>query len=184
MEQKNQKKRVKGMGQAERAKFYPDHEGGMKLPEQCNRKTILRWWAKRERLEEEKEKKDNRSVRPQHQRPLEEYPYVYRKYRLPTVLSRHIPPYSGKELKGDDRRTLPVMSKFDVYRILRGRLKQLWEGAPHHPDCPPHVTRLPQITEWELFTGKLEGEIIRKHPNGDYERWAISELSLPTTHAH
>lgn len=180
MEQKNQGK-VKGMEQAGKAKSYPDHQGGINLPERCDRKTILRFWAKRERLEEEKERREGRSVTPHHERPLEEYPYVYRKYRLPTVLHRYIPPYSGKELMGNDRRTLPVMTKFDVYRILRGRLKQLWEGAPHHPDCPPHVTRLPQITEWELFTGKLEGEIIRRHPNGDYERWAISELSLPTT---
>ncbi|XP_045137155.1 uncharacterized protein LOC123519716 [Portunus trituberculatus] len=94
-----------------------------------------------------------------------ENPHASRRYTLPTVRSRKVTPCSGKELKGEHRRTQPLMTKFDIWMTLQARLKQLWQGHPHHPDCPPRITRLTKVSEWELFTGKLEGEILRKHPN-------------------
>ena len=142
------------------------------------RQMILRQWAKSERMAEENDRCIKRK------RPLGEYPFMYRHYKLPTVPQRRVAPCSGKELEGNDRRTMPAMSKFDVQMILQNRLKQLWQGDSYHPDCPPHLTRLTQISEWELFNGKLEGEIIRKHPNGDYERWRLSELKLPKIFVH
>ena len=147
-------------------------------PKCSGRKAILHQWAKRERLAEAKDHSVKRK------RPLGEYPYDYRKYRMHTVTSRLMHPFSGKELKGKDRRTLPLMSKFDIHFILENRLKQLWDCHPVHPDCPPHITRLPEVTEWELFNRKLEGELVRRHPNGDYERWMLSELKFPKLHAH
>ena len=75
------------------------------------------------------------------------------------------------------------MSKSYLQFILDNRLRQLWKYDPVHPDCPPHITRLTEVYKWELFNTKLEAEIVRRHPNGDYEKWRLSELKLHKIHA-
>lgn len=134
-------------------------------------------WVKYE-LAKEKQTEASTGKSVKRRRPLEEPLYLYDNFRKPTTLANYVEPYSGRELKGSERRTLPVFTMYDEYIVLRERLKQLQEDKiPRvHPDTPECLTKLTDIAQWELENHKLTGQIVRRHPNGDYEIWDLSEL--------
>ncbi|KAK8740217.1 hypothetical protein OTU49_003106 [Cherax quadricarinatus] len=95
---------------------------------------------------------------------------------LPTIRNWRVKLYSGRELEGDERRTMPYMPLYEVYSALKARQKQLEGGDKVHSDCPPELANLTECAEWEFYNGKLDGSITRGHPNGDYEVWKFSEV--------
>ncbi|KAK3880208.1 hypothetical protein Pcinc_015277 [Petrolisthes cinctipes] len=119
---------------------------------------LYHMWVKYE-LAKENHIEASRGKCVKRRRPIEEPLYMYDNFRRPTTLASYVEPYSGRELKGNERRTLPVLTIHDEYIVLRGRLKQLHEEKEPkiHPDTPWHLTKLTDIVRWELENKKLSG---------------------------
>lgn len=79
------------------------------------------------------------------------------------------------EVPKEDRRSMPILTKFERVRIIAMRTTQLSHGAP--PLVKNIDDKLPQeIAEIELQMKMIPYKIKRYLPNRTYEIWKISEL--------
>lgn len=91
-----------------------------------------------------------------------------------------------QKIKAADRtkyHSLPVMTKFEFTQIIGLRTMHLSRGAPPLVDVPDDYaiqtnTQLREIALRELTEGKLPYMIKRPMPNGKYEYYPVSKLSL------
>lgn len=85
----------------------------------------------------------------------------------------------------DKPRTRPVMSKYEVTKVLAARVQQLADGAPStlpadHP-VGPATGNLMEVAVAELEEGRLPMMIPRDLPDGTREVWRLDQLRLPRT---
>lgn len=114
-----------------------------------NKQIFLAWIAAMKQKEEKDAKEDNNQQNPgtsdekRTKKESSKYPYAFKNFRMLTCNNRKREAMeNGRELEGKERRTLPLMSRFDAYNVLKKRLDQLHEFNPPHPDCPKHYTIL------------------------------------------
>jgi len=84
----------------------------------------------------------------------------------------------------EERITRPILTKYEMIRILATRTAQLIKGAPMTVNI--HSSLLEEYMEKPILIAKLElknkvmpYKVRRPLPNGKYEEWACSELEIP-----
>lgn len=85
----------------------------------------------------------------------------------------------------DNPRTRPVMTKYEVTKLLAARVQQLADGAPStlpadHP-LGPATGNLLEVAVAELEERKLPMMLPRILPDGTKEVWRLEQLRLPRT---
>jgi len=75
-------------------------------------------------------------------------------------------------------RTIPIMSKYEMTRIIGQRAKQLDSGAKSFVKVPLNVIDGYTIAMIELEQKKIPFIIKRPIPNGGVEYWNINDLEL------
>lgn len=82
-----------------------------------------------------------------------------------------------------EHRTRPVMSKYEVTKIISARVQQLSEGAPStlSSDHEAHSKGLMNVAVAELEERTLPMMITRELPDGSKELWKLDQLRLPKT---
>ena len=81
------------------------------------------------------------------------------------------------ELKGNDRITRNILSKYEMVRILGERIKQLSMGAKALVKNVGDLS-YENIAIEELKMGMIPFKIKRALPNEKYEFWSLKELSM------
>ena len=85
----------------------------------------------------------------------------------------------AKEIKGDDRRTRRILTKYEYARLLGTRTNQISKGAePLELENPPKIRTPENIAKGEIRERKSIFKIKRIHPNGDYEIFKLNELKI------
>lgn len=82
-------------------------------------------------------------------------------------------------LTGSDRRSLPVLGKLAISKLVSTRAKQLEQNFK--PAIAPSLLEshnLERIALQELRERKIPLKIIRRFPNGDVEEWAIEDFKF------
>ena len=87
------------------------------------------------------------------------------------------------ELKGNDRITRNILSKYEMVRILGERIKQLSMGAKALVKNVGDLS-YENIAIEELKMGMIPFKIKRALPNGKYEYWSLKELSMTHLLSH
>ena len=77
-----------------------------------------------------------------------------------------------------DKVTRPILTKFEIARIIGYRAEQLNNNSPALVNTK-NMTSTLQIAKKELNEGKNPNIIRRYLPNGTFEEWKVNELSLP-----
>jgi len=76
-----------------------------------------------------------------------------------------------------EKKTLPVLSKYELAAILSARAAEIANGEPITiPN--PETTDPIKIAYQEFSAGKTPKKIIRTWPNGEVEVWNLSELKI------
>ena len=78
----------------------------------------------------------------------------------------------------DNRVSRPILTKFELSRIIGYRAEQLNQNCEALVDTKNMVSTL-EIAKKELNLGKLPNIIRRELPDGTIEEWKVNELSLP-----
>jgi DNA-directed RNA polymerase subunit K/omega len=83
----------------------------------------------------------------------------------------------------NDPKTRPVITKYELTKVLAARIQQLADGAPStlpadHP-VGPATGELMDVAVAELEGGKLPMMIPRELPDGSREVWRLDQLRLP-----
>jgi DNA-directed RNA polymerase subunit K/omega len=78
----------------------------------------------------------------------------------------------------DNRISRPILTKFELSRIIGYRAQQLNQNCEALVDTKNMVSTL-EIAKKELKLGKLPNIIRRELPDGTIEEWKVNELSLP-----
>ena len=78
------------------------------------------------------------------------------------------------------RTTTPVITKFERVRMLGMRAAQLSMGAHSMVEPGSDIHSL-SIARREMESNKIPLCLRRRHPNGSYEDWNVSELTNPST---
>eukprot|EP00873_Tetraselmis_striata_P043839 jgi/Tetstr1/464103/TSEL_008908.t1 len=80
-------------------------------------------------------------------------------------------------------RTRPVISKYELTKVIAARVQQLADGAPSTlPDnhaIKPATAGLMDVAIAELEEGRLPMMIPRELPDGAREVWRLDQLRLP-----
>jgi DNA-directed RNA polymerase I, II, and III subunit RPABC2 len=78
---------------------------------------------------------------------------------------------------GAEKKTLPILTKYEKTRIIGLRAQQIARGAPLYIErgLESNPTRL---AERELREGKLPYIIRRRLPDDTFEDWKVSELMI------
>lgn len=84
----------------------------------------------------------------------------------------------------EERITRPIMSKYEMIRILATRTAQLVKGAPisvklDQSISDTYLDKPIQIAKLELKYKTIPFKIRRPLPNGKFEEWRCSELEIP-----
>ena len=79
--------------------------------------------------------------------------------------------------KKKDKKTIPVLTKYEKARILGYRAKQIECGAKPFID-PGDIISSIDIAKKELYSKKLPFIIRRPLPDGTFEDWPIQELII------
>ena len=82
------------------------------------------------------------------------------------------------EIAKEDRITRPVLTKYELVRILGTRALQISLGAPVLIKGVESKTPY-EIAELEIKNGVCPIIILRPLPDNTYESWRVSELELP-----
>jgi DNA-directed RNA polymerase subunit K/omega len=77
-----------------------------------------------------------------------------------------------------NRITRPILTKFEISRIVGYRAQQLNARCPALINTKNMSSTL-EIAKKELFLGKNPNIIRRYLPNGTFEEWKVNELSFP-----
>lgn len=80
-----------------------------------------------------------------------------------------------KKLK-DKKKTLPIITRFELAKIKAIRMSQLSDGALPFVDL--ETSDIEDIMNEELKQNKLPFIIKRDLPNKDFDLWKLSELIL------
>lgn len=81
------------------------------------------------------------------------------------------------KVEGNERKTVPYLTKFEKTSILGIRAQQISSGSPSMIDTGKLREPI-EIAKKELLEGKCP-LIIRRHlPNGTYEDWRLDELLI------
>jgi DNA-directed RNA polymerase subunit K/omega len=101
------------------------------------------------------------------------------------LLHPEVIPVHRKEITeslDNDRKTLPVYSKYEYTVLLGTRAQQLAEGSKPLADLKGLDTASPQfiwnLAKREILERKLPFIIHRRLPGGGSEYWSCSELSV------
>jgi DNA-directed RNA polymerase subunit K/omega len=78
-----------------------------------------------------------------------------------------------------NHRTYPLMTRYEITKILSFRASQISNGAKPYVLVPDGVTDAYQIAKLELESKRLPFILKRPLPNGNYEYWRLSDLMLP-----
>lgn len=76
-----------------------------------------------------------------------------------------------------EKKTLPIMTKYEKTRIIGVRSQQIARGAPLYVARGLETNPI-RLAEKELHAGKLPYIIRRKLPDDSFEDWKISELII------
>jgi DNA-directed RNA polymerase I, II, and III subunit RPABC2 len=80
-------------------------------------------------------------------------------------------------------KTRPVITKYELVKVLSARVQQLADGAPSTlpPDhaSDPVYGNLLDVAVAELEEGKLPMMLPRELPDGTRELWRLDQLRLP-----
>ena len=98
-------------------------------------------------------------------------------------LNRQLLNENNKEVKdilleGDDRITIPIMTKYEYVRIVGNRAKQISLGSKKFIKNADHLSPK-EIAILELKYKMSPFKIKRPLPNNRYEIWRVSELEIP-----
>lgn len=80
-------------------------------------------------------------------------------------------------LRGEERRSLPILGKIAKARLVSTRAKQLEQRLT--PSIPLHrlqSTDLEKIAAQEIEERTIPIKVVRRFPNGDVEEWRIDEF--------
>ena len=83
-----------------------------------------------------------------------------------------------ENMKISEKKTIPIMTKFEYARVIGTRATQLSSGASplvDTSDCNDCI----EIAEKELKNKQFPFIIRRRLPNNIYEDWQIKDLLLP-----
>lgn len=80
-----------------------------------------------------------------------------------------------KELKGDQRRSPPVLGNYALVKLLETRVAQLAKGSPTTL-LNPKSTDSFEIAKQELKEKVIPLKIVRRFHDGTYEIWLIKEF--------
>lgn len=84
---------------------------------------------------------------------------------------------SAKIVPKDQRRTLPVITKYELAAILAARATEIADFQP--PTVPnPGTTDPIKIAQLEFEAGKSPKKVQRVWPDGSIEVWSLSELQV------
>lgn len=80
-------------------------------------------------------------------------------------------------------KTRPVISKYELTKVLAARVQQLADGAPStlpaDHEIGPATANLLHVAVAELESGRLPMMIPRELPDGTREVWRLDQLRLP-----
>lgn len=81
-------------------------------------------------------------------------------------------------VKNEDRKTRPVLTKYERVRLISERAKQISLGSIPLIDVPDNMTDPIDIAKLEIQQKKSIMIIERQLPNGKREHWRLNELLL------
>jgi DNA-directed RNA polymerase subunit K/omega len=86
-----------------------------------------------------------------------------------------------RRLEKHERRTYPIMTKYEVAKLLGFRARQLDDNdTPRIPIDQLKSTASDKIAMQELQAKKIPLKVVRRHViDNTYEVWEVSELTLP-----
>jgi DNA-directed RNA polymerase I, II, and III subunit RPABC2 len=122
-------------------------------------------------LEEEEEA--NKAETADLQRMFRQHPEIWIPYEE-QVQERLIP--TGP--KDPHHRTYPLITRYEMTKIISFRASQLCNGANPYILVPEGVTDAYQIAKLELQAKRLPYILKRPLPNGTYEYWRLADLLL------
>ena len=74
--------------------------------------------------------------------------------------------------------TQPFLTQFEKTKILGFRTNQLAQGARPYVEVPAHVTSTLEIAKMELDQRRLPFILKRPLPDGTFEYWRLSDLTI------
>ena len=84
--------------------------------------------------------------------------------------------YSSMIQKKSNKKSLPVLTKYERARLIGIRAQQLAGGAPAVVEVPKIMDTAIQIAEYELYCRKIPLILRRRFPDGTFEDWQIDEF--------
>jgi DNA-directed RNA polymerase I, II, and III subunit RPABC2 len=81
-----------------------------------------------------------------------------------------------KGLADPNHKTYPILTRYEVTKILSFRASQISNGAKPYILVPEGVTETYQIAKLELQSKRLPYILKRPLPNGQYEFWKLTDL--------
>lgn len=78
---------------------------------------------------------------------------------------------------GAEKKTLPILTKYEKTRIIGLRAQQIARGAPLYIEKGLESSPI-RLAERELKEGKLPYIIRRRLPDDTFEDWKVSELMI------
>ncbi len=81
-----------------------------------------------------------------------------------------------KGLTDPNHKTYPLLTRYEITKILSFRSSQISNGAKPYILVPEGVTETYQIAKLELQAKRLPYILKRPLPNGSYEYWKLSDL--------
>jgi DNA-directed RNA polymerase subunit K/omega len=83
-----------------------------------------------------------------------------------------------QQVDDEDRISEPIMTKYEIARILGFRTKQISLGSKKFLKDVDHL-EIPEIARLEIKHKMVPLKIKRPLPNNKYEIWKVSELEIP-----
>ena len=109
---------------------------------------------------------------------LEQHPEVLSE-TMEEVKARCVIKYNAHGMIEDDQhKTTPILTKYELTRVLGQRTKQLNAGAPCLLDERPNILDNFQIAQQELQAKRLPFILRRPLPGGKFEYWRLQDLQL------
>jgi len=90
----------------------------------------------------------------------------------------HIDTDTKKYIFGEDRRSRPVLTRYEYARILGIRSAQIARGAIVSEEFRKNTTSIRDIAKAELLAHQTPLNILRRMPGGLIEIWSISEMII------
>ena len=109
---------------------------------------------------------------------IEQHPEVISE-TMEEVKARCVITYDANGMiKDDQHKTTPILTKYELTRVLGQRTKQLNAGAPCLLDARPNILDNFQIAQQELQAKRLPFILRRPLPGGKFEYWRLQDLQL------